>query len=85
MCWSCDDHVMSHTVVTVRLEAPEYSVIESEGEVEVCAELSGHLDIPVSVFFSILDSPDRDQGKLISHVISQLQCKCVVERDYFLE
>lgn len=44
-------------------EAAEYSIIESEGEVEVCAVLTGRHDVPVSVTFSILDPPGRDQGK----------------------
>ena len=46
-------------VVTVRLEEPDYAVIESEGEVEVCVELIGRADIPVSVLFSTPDTSEQ--------------------------
>lgn len=47
----------------VGFEAAEYSVIEGEGEVVVCGVMTGRQDVPVSVTFSILDPPGRDQSK----------------------
>lgn len=47
----------------VGFEAAEYSIIEGEGEIEICGVLTGRQDIPISVTFSILDPPGRDQSK----------------------
>lgn len=61
---SCDDHVISMcAVVDVGFEEAEYSIIESDGEIEVCGVLTGRQDIPVAVTFSVLDPPGRDQSK----------------------
>ena len=62
MCWSCDV-MFSCAVVEVGFEAAEYSIIEGNGEIEICGVLSGRQDIPVSITFSILDPPERDQSK----------------------
>ena len=53
----------STAVVDVGFDAPEYSIVESEGAVMVCVGLVGRLDIPVSVEFSVRDPPGRNQGK----------------------
>lgn len=50
-------------VVEVGFEAAEYSIIEGDGEIEICGVLTGRQNIPVSVTFSILDPPERDQSK----------------------
>lgn len=62
MCCS-HDVISSRAVVDVGFEAAEYSIIEGEGEIEICAVLTGRQDIPISVTFSILDPPQRDQSK----------------------
>ena len=65
--WSCESHVILPAVVEVAFEALDYSVIEGEGKVIVCAVLMGHLDVPVSIFFSVRDQPEQDQGKETRH------------------
>ena len=62
MIASHDCHVTVFAVVEVGFESPDYSIVESEGEVLVCARLTGSLDIPVSVVFSVHDPAGRDQG-----------------------
>ncbi len=54
----------------VGFESPEYSIVESDGEVIVCVQLTGFLDIPVSIDFSVRDPPGRDQGKISVSLIS---------------
>lgn len=54
---------MIDAVVTVGFEAPEYSIIEGEGEISICAQLTGYAEIPISVLFSIEDPPERDQSE----------------------
>lgn len=53
----------------VTFEALDYSIVESEGEVVVCAVLTGRRDVPVSVSFSVRDPPAQDQGKETRHQI----------------
>lgn len=64
-CWSCDSHVMQFSCVdaNVGFEFPEYSIIEGEGEITVCAAMTGNLTVPISVTFSIVDPPERDASK----------------------
>ena len=60
---------MINVVVTVSMVEPEYSVIESEGEVEVCVELVGRTDVPVTVFFAVPGPPEDRQGKYVLYGI----------------
>lgn len=53
----------SHAVVDVGFEAADYSVLEGDGNITVCGALTGRHDVPISVTFSILDPPGRDQSK----------------------
>jgi hypothetical protein len=55
--------IFPRAVVDVGFESAEYTVIEGDGEIEICGVLLGHQDIPISVTFSILDPPSEDQSK----------------------
>lgn len=67
--------------VSVGFEASEYSVLEGEGVVEVCAEMVGQLDTTVAVFFSVPEPPATQQGNHNVHntsyppVASMCRCK----------
>ena len=56
--------------MNVGFEAVDYSILEGGGEVEVCAVLSGFINIPVSVTFSVLDPPGRDQSECGSQLLA---------------
>ena len=60
---SCDISYPPHAVVDVGFELAEYSVVEGDGNITLCATMTGDLDIPVSVTFSVVDPPGRDQSK----------------------
>ena len=53
----------------VGFEAAEYSIIESEGAVMVCVGLTGRMDIPVDVEFSVRDPPGRNQGNPVTPLL----------------
>lgn len=50
-----DFHLFLCSVVFTRVEQVEYSVQENQNSVEVCAEVSGRTQIPVSVTLISLD------------------------------
>lgn len=54
----------------VGFDAPDYSVVEGVGEVMVCAEMIGRVNIPVSVTFSVRDPAETNQGTM--YVLKQL-------------
>lgn len=61
-------------------EAPDYSIVEGEGVVLVCATLTGRLEIPISVVFSVRDPPGRNQGTITAiTVVTALQNQGWVE------
>ena len=48
-------HLFSCSVVFTTVEQVEYSVQENQNSVEVCAEVSGRTQIPVSVILASLE------------------------------
>ncbi len=55
-------------VVEVGFDKDEYSVLEGDGQVRVCANLTGFLDRPVVVLFSTQadDAPPPVDGAIIN-------------------